>query len=304
MELLKQMCAIHAPSGNEGAMTEFIINYIEKNKAFWKVQPQVFHGKGFQNGVVLVFGKPRTAVYAHIDSIGFTVRYNNELVKIGGSRLENGFELVGEDSNGAVNGVLVVDEEGHSISLKSDREVERGTDLTFKPNFRDTDNFIQSNYLDNRLGVYNALKLAETLEDGAIAFTCWEEHGKGSASVIGKFLYEKFDVDQALISDISWVTEGVPHGKGTVVSMRDSGLPRRVYVNRIIAIAKESGIPFQLEVEGSGGSDGNELQQTVYPIDWCFVGAPEDFVHTPNEKVHKDDIKSMLALYRVLMEKL
>ena len=31
---------------------------------------------------------------------------------------------------------------------------------------------------------------------------------------------------QALISDITWVTEGVTHGKGCAISLRDSGVPR------------------------------------------------------------------------------
>ena len=78
----------------------------------------------------------------------------------------------------------------------------------------------------------------------------------------------------------------------------------RSYVEKIISLAKESGIPFQLEVEGSGGSDGTEIQKAPYPIDWCFIGAPEDYVHSPDEKVHKKDIESMLKLYQYLMEKL
>ena len=59
MKLLKEMCAIHAPSGNEVAMTEFLISYIKKHKKNWKVQPKILHGKGFQDCIVLVFGKPR-----------------------------------------------------------------------------------------------------------------------------------------------------------------------------------------------------------------------------------------------------
>ena len=86
--------------------------------------------------------------------------------------------------------------------------------------------------------------------------------------------------------------------------MRDSGLTRRKYVNRIIDIVKESKMPYQLEVESSGGSDGNTLHRAPYPIDWCFVGAAESDVHSPNEKVNKDDIKSMIELYKLLMEKL
>jgi len=81
-DLLKQMCRIHAPSGHEVAMTEFLLNYINANKKDWKVQPQILSGEGFQDCIVLVFGKPKTAIYAHIDSIGFTVRYHNQLVKI------------------------------------------------------------------------------------------------------------------------------------------------------------------------------------------------------------------------------
>ena len=53
-----------------------------------------------------------------------------------------------------------------------------------------------------------------------------------------------------------------------------------------------------------GSSDGGELQRTVYPFDWCFVGAPELNPHTPEEKVHKDDITSMIELYKWLMKEL
>ncbi|MDB4250873.1 hypothetical protein N9815_00935 [Flavobacteriales bacterium] len=67
---------------------------------------------------------------------------------------------------------------------------------------------------------------------------------------------------------------------------------------------KKTEINFQLEVEDAGGSDGNELQKSNYPWDWCFVGAPEDHVHSPNEKVHKADIQSMVDLYTVLLKEL
>ena len=109
---------------------------------------------------------------------------------------------------------------------------------------------------------------------------------------------------QALISDITWVTEGIIYGSGVAISMRDSGLPRKSYLNKIISIAKESGIPFQLEVESAGGSDGLMLQKSHLPIDWCFIGAAEDNVHTPDEKVHLDDIDSMVKMYKLLMREL
>jgi putative aminopeptidase FrvX len=303
MKLLKEMCAIHAPSGNESGMTKFLLDYIDKNKKNWKVKPKVFSGDGFQECIVLVFGKPRTAMFAHIDSIGFTVRYEKQLVKIGGPRTVTGMQLVGEDSKGKAECKLKVGDDG-SLSYEFKRDLDRGTELTFKPNWRETKDYVQCCYMDNRLGVWNALQVAETLKDGVIVFSCFEEHHGGTVSYIQKFLFEKYKMKQALISDITWVTEGVAHGKGVAISLRDSLIPRKVYVDRIIAIAKKSGIPFQLEVEGSGGSDAKELQHSENPWDWCFVGAPEDHVHSPDEKVHKKDIDAMVKMYKLLMEKL
>ena len=302
MKLLKEMCAIQAPAGNEVEMKNFVLDYILKNQENWKVQPEIFHGKGFQDCVVLVFGKPKTAIFAHLDSIGYSVKYDNEIVKIGGPILRDGIKLVGEDSKGKIETTLRTKEGVNTVDFN--REIDRGTGLTYKPNFIETNDFVQCCYMDNRLGVWNALKVAEDLEDGILCFSCWEEHGGGSVGYLSKFIYEKYDVSQALISDITWVTKGVQHGKGVAVSLRDSGLPRVSYVNRIIELAKDSNIPFQLEVEDAGGSDGNAIQKSPYPIDWCFIGAPEDNVHSPEEIVHKKDIKAMTDLYMVLMKRL
>lgn len=307
MELLKNLTEIRGASGDEFAIKQFLIEYIEKYKSSWKVQPTIVEGKGFQDAFILVFGKPTKAIFAHIDTIGFTVGYENELIKIGGPRTIEGMELVGSDSHGEIETELMIidDEDGSkSIQCVSDRTIDRGTNLTFKPNFRETDEYIQSPYMDNRLGVWCALQVAETLENGAIVFSTYEEHGGGSVGFLGKYLWENYQIHQALISDITWVTPGVRHGGGVAISMRDSGVPRKSYLNKIIEIARESGIKYQLEVESAGGSDGTMLQKTDLPFDWCFIGAPEDNVHSPEEKVFKFDIKSMVELYKVLMEKL
>ncbi len=307
MKLLKELCGIHAPSGNEIAMTEFLLNYIEKNKSSWKVQPEIISGDGFQDCIMLKFGKPTTAIFAHIDSIGFTVKYNKEIVKVGGPRTIEGTILVGEDSKGKIECELIIIEDengGEHYEYVFDREIDRGTDLVFKREFIETDSHVQSCYMDNRLGVWNALQVAETLENGVICFSCWEETGGGSVGYLAKHLYENWGVRQALISDITWITDGVIDGGGVAISMRDSGIPRRNYVNRIIKLAKESGVNYQVEVENAGGSDGNALQKSPYPFDWCFIGAAEHNVHSPTEKVNKADIVEMVKLYEYLMRKL
>ena len=108
LSLLKTMCAIHSPSGNEVAMKDFLLDYIKKEQKSWKHKPKIIHGKGFQDNIILVFGKPRTAIFAHTDSIGFTVRYGKQLVKIGGPQLIKGIELVGSDEKGKCEATLTV----------------------------------------------------------------------------------------------------------------------------------------------------------------------------------------------------
>ena len=306
MKLLQKLCSIAAPSGNEAPMKKFILEYLNENMSNFKVKPIVI-SDGIQDCLILKFGKPKTAVFAHLDSIGFTVRYDKELVKIGGPKSYDGIKLVGKDSIGEIETEIYNYEDDHGnnhIEYLLDREIDRATELTFKPNWREDDQFIQCCYMDNRLGVWNALEIAKTLENGIICFSTYEEVGGGSVGYLGKYIYEKWGVNQALISDITWVTKGVKHGEGVVISRRDSGLPRRSYVDRIIEIADKSNIPYQIEVESTGGSDGIQLQKSPYPFDWCFIGAPEDFVHSPDEKVHKNDVKHMVELYQILMRKL
>jgi putative aminopeptidase FrvX len=302
IDLIKSLCNVFAPSGNEKAMKDFLIDYVQQHQSQWKTTPEIIYGDDFQDCVILKFGTPRTAVFAHIDSIGFTVRYENQLIPIGGPEAEVGFELVGEDNMGPIECKLKV-EEGH-LFYDFGRGIQSGTDLVFKSDFRDSEEYIQSAYLDNRLGVFNVLKVAETLKDGVIVFSCLEEHGGGTVPFLSKYIYEQYNIRQALVSDITWVTEGVTHGSGVAISRRDMSIPRKEYVDKIITLAEESGVDYQIEVERHGGSDGREIQQSPYPIDWCFVGAPEDHVHSPNEKVHKNDIASMVKLYQFLMKKL
>jgi len=305
MHLLQTLCRIPAPSGDEASLTRFLLGYVQEHGPRWQHPPQVIYDEAqFQDCLLLVFGQPRTAVFAHLDSIGFTVRYGRELVPIGGPEVETGYQLVGRDAQGEIACTLTVEKETEALKYEFSRDIERGTSLTFACDFRETDTTVQSCYLDNRLGVWNALQLAETLEHGIIAFSCGEEHGGGSVPYLARYIHDTYGVRQALISDITWATEGVHLGAGCVISLRDSLIPRRSYVARIRRIAEASGVPYQLEVEGAGGSDAKELQRSDQPWDWCFVGAPEAEVHSPNELVDKRDIASMLHLYQVLMREL
>jgi putative aminopeptidase FrvX len=307
MKLLKKLTSIRGASSDETTIKKFLIKHITENQYYWKSKPTIFDNSELHDNLILVFGKPRTVIYAHIDTIGFSISYENQLVKIGGPDIIDGTPLVGKDSKGNIETELMIIEQENDrpiIKCVYDREIDRGTILTYKPNFRETETTIQSPYLDNRLGVWTALKIAETLKDGIIVFSTYEEHGGNSIGYISNLLYNKYKIKQALICDITWLTDHVTPGKGVVISLRDSMLPRKSFLDKIIKLAKKSGVEYQLEVESAGGSDGSSLQKSELLIDWCFIGAGEDNVHTCNEIVSKYDIMCMVEMYRYLMKKL
>ncbi len=317
MQLLKALCSVYAPAGNESLLKQFIIAYVQKEQHKWRVKPQIFADEAlFQDCIILAFGKPRTAIFAHLDSIGFTVRYGNELVKLGGVRPKHGTKLKGIDSNGPVKATLEVREEkaenkaglhgadGQAVKklfYKAKRVLERGTELVYDSAFRLNDTTVQTCYLDNRLGCWTALKVAETLENGLLIFSCWEEVLGGSVPYLIRFAYEQYGVRQALVSDITWRTAGVVQGGGTAISMRDRGIPRRSFIKKVVGLAANSGARYQLEVEDEGSSDAKELQSSPYPIDWCFIGVPIDNVHTPDEIANLADLSDNVKLYSYLM---
>ena len=302
MNLLFELLKLKSVSGDESDISTFILSYVSSNLSKWDNEPIVFSGENFHDCILLKFGNPRTAIFAHIDTIGFMSRYENQLVAVGGPEIIEGSNLVGEDSFGQIACKLKGDDDGFFHDFP--RGIEPGTRLSFDQNIRLDSEFIQAAYLDNRIGVYNALKICENIQDGWVVFSTYEEHGGGSMPFLLKFIQETSPIKQALISDITWVTDGIHPHEGVVISIRDKFVPRKKFLDRIISLAKESGLPFQLEVEDSGGSDGREIQFSPYAIDWCFIGAAEENVHTPDEKVSLFDIDCMLRMYVYLLKNL
>lgn len=302
MKLLNNLLNQQSVSGDETQISSVVLQWIFSMKNTWKVMPEIFSGDNFHDCILLKFGKPTTAVFAHLDTVGFMTRYSNQLIPVGGPEVIPGTRLIGADRWGEIECGIIDNEE--AVFHDFPRKIEPGTRLSFKQNIRICRDFIQAAYLDNRLGIFSALKLCETLENGWVVFSTYEEHGGGSMPFLLRFIQEKFPVKQALISDITWITEGVHHHEGVVISIRDKFIPRKKFIEKIISIAEESGIPFQLEVEAYGGSDGREIQFSPYAIDWCFIGAAEDHVHTADEKVSLEDLNSMIDMYQYLMAKL
>jgi len=303
MELLKQLIGVASVSGDEAKMTDFLQDYFRENPDL-KSKVKLFSGRELQDNLIVQIGeKPKAAIFVHADTTGYTVGYNNHLIPIGSPAGKAGDRLVGKDNKGSVCGEIRKDEKDNK-SIDFFRKIQPGTQLTYYPEYEQKGDYIKAPYLDNRVGIYTAIQLAELSDDFVIAFTSYEEHGFGGAEICGRFIYETFKTDNALILDSTWITENIHHGKGPAVSIRDKGIPRRSYLKHILKILEKTDLKYQIEVEAAGGSDGMALQKTAYPINWCFIGPPTKNPHSAKESIFKHDIDDTVELYRFLIQNL
>ena len=296
--LLRKLLVVKSPSGEEAEMKKTIKELIGSDLLnTW----EIIEGSEIQDCLILRKGEPKVAFIAHMDTIGFTARYENQLVPIGSPEVGNSPVITGSDSLGHIQCKVTQQYDGR-LYHNFGRPIDRGTSLVFKPEITETAQTIQAPYLDDRVGIFLLLKLAQEINDGFLVFSCWEESGGGSVSYLARIMYEIHHINQVVVADVTWVTDGIFPGKGAVISLRDRNLPRKSFVDRIRLLIDSKGIEHQLEVEGEGSSDGGELQRSPYPINWVFIGPPVENTHSSHEKVHKKDIISSFNIYRTLAE--
>jgi putative aminopeptidase FrvX len=292
MDLLTQLQQIPGPSGDEGRIADFL-------DARCRALPGVTVQR-FGDLLLAVRGEPRVAIFAHIDTIGFTQGYGRDLIPIGGPRPEDGDELL--EVGGPGEARIKVQKEGEPRRWRLSRKEGRpGSRWVYAAPLRVEAEEISGPYLDNRAGVWNALQTLERCKDVAVVFTPGEEHSGRGALIGARLIHHELGVTRALISDITWHTKGVKCGKGPAISFRDRSVPRQRYLDEVLAAATDSGVPFQREVESDGGSDGSQIERSTFPIDWVFVGAPQKRPHTTQEKCRISDLHAMANLYAHLV---
>jgi putative aminopeptidase FrvX len=299
-ELLARLMTTEATSGDEDRLAGFLADDIAANVPGTLAQR-------IGNTLIVSKGRPRVAVFAHIDSVGFTLGYDNELIPIGGPDPENGTPIRCTVEGTVYRAKIKVGgsrrKHDSEFSLVNG-EGPPGTAWVYDTPPELTGSRLTGAYLDNRFGTYTGLHLLRETEDILVAFTAAEEiSGRGAADA-GRWIYEHTSIRQALIADITWATAHVVPGQGPAVSLRDAFVSRSTYFNRVRRIAERSGVPFQIEIQSGGSSDGGTLERAGFGIDWVFVGAAENGYHSGNEFLARDDAQNMLRLYTELVGEL
>ena len=288
LDLLWKLVGQDSPSGDEGPLADWL-------EAWLKCTVPDAAVEHLGDSLLVTRGiNPSVAVFAHLDTTGWTLGYDKQLIRIGGPDGKAGDPIRPVGQPGAGN-TLARRKDG-SWKVQGKTEAKLGSRWVYAAAPELSGDQIAGPYLDNRAGVWAALNALTRCPEIAVAFTVQEETRGIGAQVCARRLFETHGIRQALIADLTWDTKHVKRGQGVAISLRDSSLPRQRFLDRILALAETSEIPFQREVESSGGSDGAGIDRSGVWVDWVFVGAPEKAPHTARERTHVGDLQGMAAL--------
>ena len=288
LDLLWELLAQDSPAGDEGPLTDWLESWLRQET------PEAAVERLGDSLVVTRGAAPKVAVFAHLDTTGWTLGYDKQLIRIGGPAGKPGDAVRPVRRPDA--GCTLAQRKDGTWKVSGSLDAAPGSRVVYAAVPELKDDQITAPYLDNRAGIWAALHVLKSCPSVVLALSVQEETGSHGAGVTARRLYETHGITQALIADLTWDTKHIKRGQGVAVSLRDSRVPRQSYLNRVLALAEQSGLPFQREIESSGGSDGAGIDRSGVPIDWVFVGAPEKAPHTSRERVHTGDLQSMAAL--------
>lgn len=328
MNLLKKLCEAPGISGREQAIIDIMTQELKKTADSVTVDP-MGNVVGFKKGKKKQVKKVMIA--GHMDEIGFVVSYidKNGFIRFarrGGHipkvlisqrvRIFGKQEVVGIVETAPA--FLQEPEEKKKVpELKNlyidtgmnkeelEKIVEIGDIIVLDRRFVDQGNVCVAKAFDDRIGCYVVLetmkRLKKTNVDVYAVGTAQEEVGIRGAMGASKDINPDFgiaiDVTAAFDTpDVKEHQQVTQLGKGVAIKINDqSSISNHGIVEFMKAIAKKYDIPYQLEILPFGGTDAAGMQRFGKgPV--CTLSVPTRYVHSPNEMLHKDDIKATINL--------
>ncbi|PSP76505.1 peptidase M42 [Halobacteriales archaeon QS_1_68_20] len=273
------------------------------------------------------------AVAAHVDEIGFMVRHVRddgflELDPLGGwdPRVMRAQRVTVHAEDGDLPGVIgsppphTQDEEDREEPPEIDdlhvdvglppgdvaEQVRVGDPVTMSQSTTQVGENVTGKALDDRICVFAMLEAAGRLSDPEVTVhfvaTVQEEVGLRGAEAVGFDL----DPDLGIALDVT-VANDIPEfdeeeyvtelGDGAAIKLKDGSVVTTPGVHRRMRdVAENEGIPFQLEVLPSGGTDTARFQRTAGARPVGALSIPTRYLHTVTESAHTDDIATAIDL--------
>ncbi|MDH7506031.1 MAG: M42 family metallopeptidase [Candidatus Acetothermia bacterium] len=334
MELLKRLSeAVGVPGHEEG------IRALVKEELEGLVDELRTDVLGNVIGLKRGKGQKRVMLAAHMDEIGFLVKH---IEKEGFLRIEplGGFDprvllaervLVhtrGGDLPGVVGSkpihILTEEERKKPVEIKElfidlglpaeevKKAVRIGDSVTLRQEFTQFGEVVSGKALDDRVGLYVIIEALRRVKrhrcDVYLVATTQEEVGLRGAHVSGFGISPDIAiaVDVTLACDVPGVSEAeqiTRLGQGTAIKLKDAAsISNPRLVRRLVDLAEEKGIKYQLEILPRGGTDAGALQLTKEGVAAATVSVPTRNVHTVVEVAHKGDIEASIALLAAFLE--
>jgi tetrahedral aminopeptidase len=181
-----------------------------------------------------------------------------------------------------------------------------GDPVTLVQPFRTIGKLATGKNMDNRAACWVGTRVLERLEashyDLYVAFTVQEEVGLRGARTCAYHVEPDIGIaiDVTLAVDIpgSKKEEAISRlGEGVAIKVNDgASISDRRLVDRMIALAEENGIRYQLEILPFGGTDAGGIQQSRGGVRVITLSVPCRYVHTVTESIHQDDLQSCVDL--------
>lgn len=322
MKLLEKLCLSFGPSGSEDEISRVIENEMSPfaDEIYRDAMGNLIcHKKGSGKKIMLC---------AHMDEIGLMVTFIEETgylrcAQIGYLPPFLTLNRFCSFENGKV-GVIAYENE-HEEKLKQDKvfidigaenkeEAEKlvsvGDTCVIKGGFEVIGEKISAKALDNRAGCFaliEAAKKCESENDLYFVFTTQEEVGLRGALCVA----ESIKPDMALSVDVTLTGDtpesgknSVSLGKGVAIKVMDNSIITGAALrNKLIAMAVEKNIPYQMEVLKSGGTDAGAIHTSAGGILTGGISIPARYVHSATETIDKRDIDAAIKLITAFLKK-
>jgi len=330
LELLRRLSDAFGPPGMEDEVREIIRGEAEKYSS--KIETDVL------GNLIVEFGdpssRPRVLVAAHMDEVGFMVRFVDKrgflyVHRVGGVNLEivPGSRILFETSKGKVLGVAQRRISGKTEDIFIDigaarREdahrqgIEIGTMGVFEPCFRtmNTGYRVMGKAFDDRMGCFVALEVMRRIkvEKGHLVyvFTSMEEIGGKGSTVAGYTL----EPDYCLVLEGTFALDvpGVPEedwvnrlGRGPAIRKMDASTVHNVRLfNFFKKVARELNLPYQIQVTRRGGTDASKIEVTRSGVVSGVISVPNRYIHTGVMIADIDDIENTIKLSAGVIDRL
>lgn len=329
VELLTQLTEAHGVPGQEDAIREIVRAELGD---LCEISSDAMGNMICLKRGSVGAGAKKLMIAAHMDEIGFVVKYIDDkgfirLQPLGGwdPRQMASQRVIIHAQEGPLNGVLMLGTKPKhmltaeemskaprveqffvdaGLGSETKERVHVGDMVTMNRKFQTMGDLFTCKAMDDRVAVFvmiEALRAVHAHEVDVYAVaTVQEEIGLRGAAASGAALAPDIVVaiDITLANDIPGIPESdhvTQLGKGTAIKILDSSLICHPKVVRHFRdLAEQHEIPHQLEVLPAGGTDAGGVQRLHGGIPAFTLSIPTRYVHTVNETVHKDDVQASI----------